>query len=59
MGLPEMQRAQNNHLKASLIKSILRLAGYGFLFGGHSTALGIAAIVLIFSEFVGIVEELV
>ncbi len=43
------------HQKISFLKSTIRIAGYGFL----PFSLEIAAIVLILSEIIGIIEELV
>lgn len=44
-----------NHLYISLIKSFIRMAGYGLLLINLPLAVGI----LLLSEFVGIIEELV
>jgi hypothetical protein len=43
------------HQIISFIKSTVRILGYGFI----PYHLGIATLLLIFSEFIGIVEELV
>ena len=43
------------HQRVSFIKSIVRIIGYGFL----PFSLETAAIILILSEIIGIVEELV
>jgi hypothetical protein len=47
------------HLYVSLAKSIVRIAGYGLLFGIPSGWAVAAAVVLIASEAIGIIEELV
>ena len=43
------------HQKISFVKSIIRIAGYAFL----PFSLEIATVVLILSEVIGIIEELV
>jgi len=47
------------HLYVSIGKSVVRITGYAFLFGIGSMWAHIAAGVLIASEIIGIVEELV
>jgi hypothetical protein len=44
-----------NHFNVSIIKSIIRLVGYGLLL----TNTFIAVIILIISELLGVLEELV
>ena len=46
---------QLNHFNVSIIKSIIRLVGYGLLL----TNTFIAVIILIISELLGVLEELV
>jgi hypothetical protein len=47
------------HLIVSLVKSVVRISGYALLlFSGNSWIIG-AGVVLIVSEAVGIIEELV
>jgi len=48
-----------NHLIMSFVKSGVRIVGYVLLFGISSPWAYVAASVLILSEVVGIVEELV
>jgi hypothetical protein len=47
------------HLYVSLAKSIVRITGYGLLFGIPSGWAVAAAAVLVASEIIGILEELV
>jgi hypothetical protein len=46
---------QLNHFNVSIVKSILRIIGYGYLLVNMTTAV----ILLIVSELLGIVEEVV
>ena len=46
---------QLNHFNVSIIKSIIRLVGYGLLL----TNTFIAVIILIISELLGVLEEIV
>jgi|TARA_R100000353_G_scaffold80608_1_gene60725 hypothetical protein len=46
---------QLNHFNVSIIKSIIRLVGYGLLLSNTF----IAVIILIISELLGVLEELV
>lgn len=47
------------HLIVSLVKSVVRIAGYACIYGIPGQWAIIAATVLIVSEVIGIVEELV
>lgn len=47
------------HLVVSLTKSVVRIGGYALLFGIHSPWAIAAATVLVVSELIGIIEELV
>lgn len=47
------------HLYVSIGKSVVRIAGYAFLFGIPSVWAHVAAGVLIASELLGLVEEMV
>ncbi len=47
------------HLIASMVKSFIRILGYSVLFLVGARWANIAAIILIVSELIGIVEELV
>ena len=50
-----MRMKQLNHFNVSIIKSIIRLVGYGLLLSNTF----IAVIILIISELLGVLEELV
>lgn len=46
----------NNHFKVSMVKSVMRIAGFALLMGGH---LWWAGALLIAAEVAGVVEEIV
>lgn len=57
LNYPNIEPKESNskhHFYFSIIKSLLRILGYSFLFSSY---IQIAGFVLIFAEFLGILEE--